>query len=117
MFTVLELTWNRLVILSEDPAVRSTDKQKLKGYHQQWCNAKMLFGCALFHDLLKPTAVLCKTLQADELNIVETIEAIMKVTRSIEKLMSTSFEDLPTVKKVSKALKQNEDGHYTIPRC
>ena len=44
---------NHLAILSEDPTIKSTNRQKLKGYLLQWHSAKMLFGCALFHDLLK----------------------------------------------------------------
>ena len=54
---------NHLVILSEDPTVKSTNRQKLKGYLLQWRSAKMLFGSALFHDLLKPATILCKVLQ------------------------------------------------------
>ena len=50
---------NHLAILSEDPTVKSTNRQKLKGYLLQWRSAKMLFGSALFHDLLKPATILC----------------------------------------------------------
>ena len=54
-----------LIKLTEDPAVKSTDKQKLKGYILQWRDAKMVLGCALFHDVcvqLQPIARLCRTM-------------------------------------------------------
>ena len=35
-----------LITLIEDPAVKSIDKQKLKGYVLQWRNAKVILGCA-----------------------------------------------------------------------
>ena len=73
----------------------------------------MLFGCALFHDLLKPAAILCKVLHDDEVCIVGAIEAILKTNRAIEKLTATSFDDLPTVKKVSSRIEHSEGGSTT----
>ena len=35
----------------------------------------------------------------DEVSIVGNLEAILKTSRSIEKLTTTSIDDLPTVKK------------------
>ena len=104
---------NHLAILSEDPTVKSTDRQKLKGYLLQWRSAKMLFGCALFHDLLKPAAILCKVFQDDEVCTVGAIEAILKTSRAIAKLTATSFDDLPTVKKVSSRIEHSEGGSTT----
>ena len=102
---------NHLDILSEDPTVKSTDRQKLKGYLLQWRSAKMLFGCALFHDLSKPAAILCKVLH--EVCLVGAIEAILKTSRAIERLTATSFDDLPTVKKVSSRIEHSEGGSTT----
>ena len=102
---------NHLAILSEDPTVKSTDRQKLKGYLLQWRSAKMLFGCALFHDLSKPAAILCKVLH--EVCIVGAIEAILKTSRAIERLTATLFDDLPTVKKVSSRIVKSEGGSTT----
>ena len=81
-----------LITLTEDPSVKPADKQKLKGYVLKWRESKMLFGCALFHDLLKPSAILCKALQDDALSIVDAIEAVLKTNKSIEKLTSMSFQ-------------------------
>ena len=67
-----------LTALTEDPHVKSVDKKKLKGYVYKWRDCKMLLGCALFHDVLKPGAILCKVLQQDEVCVVGAIESILK---------------------------------------
>ena len=56
-----------LTVLIEDSSTKAADKQKLRG---QWCDSKVLLGCVLFHDILKPTANLCKVLQEDEIRMV-----------------------------------------------
>jgi len=64
---------NHLTSLTEDSTVKACDKQKLKGYILKWRDSKMLLGCALFHDLLKPSAILCKNLQDEEICVVSAI--------------------------------------------
>ena len=98
--------------LVEDSSVRAGDRQKLKGYLLKWRNAKMLLGCAYFHDLLKPASILCKELQVDEICIVTAIEAILKTAKTIEKVKSTPFENLKTVKVVLSRMK-HENGSVT----
>lgn len=105
--------FNHLANLSEDPTVKSVDRQKLKGYLLQWQNAKLLLGCAFFYDLLKPAAILCKVLQEDDVCVVEAIEAILKTSKAIEKLVSTPFDDLPIVRMVSTQIVHNADGSAT----
>ena len=39
---------NHLAILSEDPSMKSTDRQKMKGYLQQWHNAKFFMVVLFF---------------------------------------------------------------------
>ena len=80
--------------MTEDPTVKPADKQKLKGYVLKWRESKILLGCTLFHDLLKPSAILCKVLQDDALTVVDAIEAVLKTNKSIEKLQSTTFDEL-----------------------
>ena len=99
---------NHLTALTEDGATRPADKQKLKGYISKWRCAKVVLGCAIFHDILKPTAMLCKVLQNDELCIVSAIEALLRTTAAIEKLKSTNMEEFPSVKKVITRLKKME---------
>lgn len=99
-----------LVTLIENPSVKQTDKQKLKGYLMKWREGKVLIGCSFFHDLLKPYAILSKVLQDDELCITEAIEAILKTNRNTENLKATNFDDLPTVKKVTSRIQDTDDG-------
>lgn len=81
---------NHLIALTEHSKTKPSDKEKLKGYITKWRDCKILLGCAVFHDILKPVAMLCKSLQADELCIVSTIEAILRTTSSIMKLNTQS---------------------------
>ena len=57
------------------------DKEKLRGYIGKWRDTKKLLGCALFHDMLKPCAVLCKVLQGDEVCVVGVIESLLKTKK------------------------------------
>ena len=98
---------NHLVALIEDPKTKLVDRQKLKGYVTKWKDSKVLLGCAVFHDILKPAAILCKSFQADEISIVSTIEAILRTTAAMKKLQNTEMEDLPSVKKVILRLKHD----------
>ena len=104
---------SHLTALVEDPGVRSTHKQKLKGYIKKWQKIKILIGYAFFNDLLRPAAILCKTLQEDNLCTLRAIEAVMKTKKALEKLEGTKFEELPTVSKVISRIKQQEDGVVT----
>ena len=61
---------NHVTTLSEDVAVRSADRSKLKGYYNQSVNAKYQVGCAIFCDLLAPCAVLSKLMHCDHLDIL-----------------------------------------------
>ena len=71
-----------LTSLIEDPKVKSVDKEKLRGYIRKWRDTKMLLGCALFHDMLKPCAVQCTVLQEDEVGVVGVIESLLKTKKS-----------------------------------
>lgn len=86
-----------LTSLTEDPTVKAADKQRIKGYILRWRNSKMVLGCALFRDLLKPAATLSKVLQDDQLSIIDAIEAVVKTNKVIESLNTLPFEELPSV--------------------
>ena len=91
---------NHLISLIEDSSVKPADKQKLKGYLDKWKEAKIFFGCVMFHDLLKPAGILCKALQYDDVSIIDASEAMVKTAKSIEKLKTLNFYELPIVKKL-----------------
>ena len=99
---------NHLIALSEDSSVKSVDKQKLKGYVCKWRDGKILLGCAMVHDLLKPAAILCKTLQYNDVSVVDAIEALLKTNKPIEKLKALNFDELPTMKKVALRIKHED---------
>ena len=58
---------NHLMSLTDNSSVKPADKQRLKGYISKWKEAKIIFGCAMFNNLLKPAGILCKALQYDDL--------------------------------------------------
>ena len=70
----------------------------------------VLLGCCFFHDLLKPCTILSKVLQDDELSVTDVIEAPLKTKKNIEKLRTTKFEDLPTVRKIMARIQDTNDG-------
>ena len=104
---------SHLCMLTEDPDVRSVDKQKIKGYLLRWRESKMLLGSAFFHDLLKPAAILCKALQEDEVCVVRAAEALIKAVKMIDTLKTTQFEDLPTIRKVTSRLTVEDRGNVS----
>ena len=101
---------SHMIALTEDTSLKSVDRQKVKGYVLKWQDSKILLGCALFHDLLRPCSVLCKVLQEEEICVVRAIEAVMKTKKSLEKIKTTPFEDLPSVKKVLGRIKHEDNG-------
>ena len=72
---------NHLVALTEDHTVKSSDKQKLKGYIKVWKNSKVILGCADFAKILKPVGILSKVLQNEEICLYESIESMMKTKK------------------------------------
>ena len=75
---------SHITALTEDSSTTPDDKQKLTGYVTKWRESKMLIGCAVFHDILKATSLLCMHLQSDQLCTITAIEAILKSTEAIE---------------------------------
>lgn len=95
--------------LTEQPSTKPADKQKLKGYIRKWRESRILLGCAVFHDVLTPTAMLCKVLQCDEVCITSVIESILRTTKKMEKMKATQLKELPSVKKVLLRVREEED--------
>ena len=102
-----------LITLTEDSSVKAVEKQRLKGYIKQWGEGKALLGCAFFIDLLKPASVLCKVLRDAEICVYQAIESMMKTKKALDKLKSTPFKELPTIKKVLTRGKEELDGLFT----
>ena len=102
---------NHIAALSTDRSVTSTDRAKLKGYYNKWKHAKYLFGCALFADLLNPCAVLSKSLQKDDVDILGALTGIIKTLKETEKLASKPLEEWPTyAATLNKCSPDGDDG-------
>ena len=99
-----------LQTLAEDPSTTAADKAKLTGYIRKWHTGRMLLGCAYFHDLLKPAAILCKALQANEICILSTIEALLKAIKTIDTVQTSAFEQLPTVHTVLQRVRVDDSN-------
>ena len=104
---------DQLTSLSEDKATKAVDRQKLKGFVLRWRKSKILLGCAVFHDVLRSPAILCKVLQDSELCVVRAIEGFLHTTKNVEKLKVGTFEKLPSVEQVLLRLRYEDDGNPT----
>ena len=102
---------NHLATLSEDTSVKAVDRAKLKGYLQQWTKAKCLLGCAFFVDLLMPISILSKTLQNDEIDILEALTGVLRTLKEIDKLLTKPVGQWATYKNV---LQRCEDEVYQL---
>ena len=96
MKRVLSKYSHHLAALSVDPAVKSTDWAKLKGYYLQWTNAKYVLGCALFIDILIPCSSFSKVMQNDEIDILGALMSQLKTLCETETLASKPLEQWST---------------------
>ena len=101
---------NHLAVLSEDSSVKATDRSKLRGHYRKWVDAKYIFGCAVFSDLLAPCSVLSKAMQSDDLDILGAISSVVKSVRDTNKLSSTPLEKWPTYDYLIKNTSVDDEG-------
>ena len=101
---------SHLATLIEDTSIKSTDRQRLKGYLLKWREARMIIGSALYTDALKPASLLSLTLQDDDINIVQGIKHILKSHSSLKKLTSQNPVEWPVTKVVLSRLKDENGG-------
>ena len=87
---------NHIAVLSEDRSVKSVDRAKLKGYFNKWTQAKFLFGCAFFVDLLTPCMIFPKYMQSDEVDILGALSGLLKTLKETDKLASKPLDQWPT---------------------
>ena len=106
---------NHIAALSEDRSVKSADRAKLKGYYSKWTQAKYLFGCALFVDLLTPCAIFSKCMQSDEVDILGALTGLLKTLKETDKLASKPLDQWPTYAATLRKCTE-EEGH-TVYQC
>ena len=99
-----------LAALVEDTSIKSTDRQRLKGYLLKWRQARIIIGCGLYTDALKPVSLLSLTLQDDHINVVQGIKYILQSHSSLKKLTSQDPIQWPTTKAVFSRLKDENGG-------
>ena len=109
----IQLECNIHVTCTSFPVGKPVEKAKLKGYLKKWRDSKTILGCVLFHDLLKPTSILCKSLQDSELCVTDAIESLLHTSNALEKLKEKKFADYPTVQKVIASITKENDGTAT----
>ena len=73
-----------------------------------------MLGCAVFHNILKPVAVLSKTSHEEDLCTVRAIDSIMKTKSRLDKLRVTAFQELPSVKKVIGRIKNDSNNSFLL---
>ena len=102
--------FSHLASLTEDKSIKSTDRQRLKGYFLKWRDARMIIGSALYAYALKPASLLSLTLQDDDINIVQGIKHIQKARSTLKKLTHQDPVEWPVTKEVLSRLKNDNGG-------
>lgn len=97
-----------LSTLAEDPSVKPDDRAKLSGYLIKWMQFRIIFGCALYVDVLKPPSLLSQSLQSSELDIVLAMKNIVKSASALSSLAGLDPVEWPTVSLLLKRIK--DDG-------
>ncbi len=59
-----------LATLSKDTLLKGEEHARLRGYLQKWSHTKVLIGCAMFTDVLKPPSCLSLSRQGADVDIV-----------------------------------------------
>ena len=59
---------SHLTTLVWDSSVRTSDRDRLKGYRKKRKQPKVLIGTALYIEVLKPASILSLTLQSDDVD-------------------------------------------------
>lgn len=97
---------HHLSTLTEDGSLKPADREHLKGY---LLKPRMLIGCAMYVEALKPVSLLSLTLQKEGADIVTSIENTLKSVKVLKSLLELSPIEWPTVKLVKGRLKDVGD--------
>ena len=98
-----------LTALSEDSSLKSEDRARITGYTRKWSDAKILIGCAIYIEVLKPSSVLSLTLQNTHLDIVFAMKQLLKTCDTLKSLKQLDPLQWPTVKLVIDRLEDDGD--------
>ena len=101
---------SHLNTLAEDNSIKSEDRACIKGYSKKWSECKILVGCALYSEVLKPPSILSLSLQGSNIDIVFAIKQILKATSALKSLESQDPLQWPMVKQVVDQIKSDANG-------
>ena len=99
--------------LAADTSLRSEDRARLRGYLRKWSHTKVLIGCAMFVEVLKPLSFLSLSLQGADVDVVFGIKQILKTSTTLASLMKQDPLQWPTVKTVLGRVKDEDSGEKT----
>ena len=89
---------SHLTALAEDSSIKAEDRVRLRGYLRKWMQFRIILGCAMYIDILKPPSLLSLSLQGCELDTVLGINNILKSTAALKSLARLDPLEWPTVK-------------------
>ena len=95
--------------MTEDRSIKAEDREHYRGYLHKWKQPKILIGCAMYVEALKPVSLLSLSLQSDGADIALSMVNTMKSVKSLKKLSQQEVHEWPMVQLVKKKL-QDVDG-------
>ena len=98
----------------EDSSISNTDKTRTKGHLLKWQQGKILIGCAFYVDALKAPSILSEVLQAEKLDIVSSVQNIIKSKKSLKSLVNGDLLEWPAVKLVRNKIKNGNEYQGVI---
>ena len=104
---------SHLTNLSQDSSLKAADRARISRCLKQWCFARILFGCALYIEALKPLSVLSLALQDKDLDCVHGMKQILSAGTALKNLIDKDPQTWPAVKLVlDRITTDNGDQEY-----
>ena len=95
-----------LTSLASDSSVKPIIRAKLKGYLGKWKQPKVLIGT---HCLLSAKASVRLTLQCDNIDIVFSIQSILKAIQTLKSLSEKDPKDWPSLQLVQNKIDNHNE--------
>jgi len=100
--------------LASDNTVKPDDQAKLKGYLSKKKDPKVLISTALFIEVLKPASILSLSLQYDSIDIVYSIQSILKTIKSLEYMSDKDLKEWPSLQLVQTRI-DDQNEYQCVP--
>ena len=101
-------TCKKLVGIGTDGASANIAASGLKGHIES--HLCCILGCGIFIDLLTPCTIVSKSMQADEIDILGALTAVLKMLKEMDKLASKPLDQWPTYTATVNKCNTEEDG-------